>query len=206
MFDYTINQLKKKLEAKKKQLAEINSEVVSLNKLVNDYRTKLAFFSKVLEIKLQEKKNIEGILTKLINEVFEKEDTLKLEIIYDKDESLKGIKCLVSSDGINFGSILDTYGEGEISIIIVILYILLLVVNDSVPKFITFDEPLAFLNKAKQARVNDFILSIVENTNIQIIWLTHQDEPIGRIIKVTKIKGSSTIQTIDPDEPKKEEE
>ena len=199
MFDYTINQLKKRLESKKKALSEANTEVTSLQKLVTEYRTKLAFFSKVLEVKLQEKKNIEGILTKLINEVFEKEDTLKLEIIYDKDESLKGIKCLVSSDGVNFGSILDTYGEGEISIIIVILYILLLVVNDSVPKFITFDEPLAFLNKAKQARVNDFILSIVENTKIQVIWLTHQDDPIGRIVKVTKIKGSSSIQIIDPE-------
>jgi ABC-type molybdate transport system ATPase subunit len=197
MSNYEINRLKNLLESKKNELKHYQERNIVYLKDLKTLRVKLAFFSKVLETKLEEKTNIENILTQLNNEVFDKEDQIKIELTYDKDESLKGIKLLVSSDGINFGNILDTYGEGEVTVVIIVLNILLLMVNDSVPKFVVFDEPFAFLNKSKQSRINDFISSIVENTGCQIILLTHQDDLIGKVISVTKKQGTSYVSEQD---------
>ena len=193
MSNYELNRLKTSLESKKRELKHHEERNVAYTSSLKNLKTKLGFFSKVLETKLEEKTNIEKILTQLINEVFDKTDQIKIELTYDKDESLKGIKLLVSSDGINFGNILDTYGEGEVSVVIIVLNILLLMVNDSVPKFVVFDEPFAFLNKSKQSRINDFIKSIVDNTGCQIILLTHQDELIGKVVSVVKKQGSSYV-------------
>jgi wobble nucleotide-excising tRNase len=197
LYEYKINNLEKELSNYKNKLKHLKIKETTLSQVINKYKQKLSLFSRFLEIKLNEKSKIEKMLTNLVNEVFDKNDELKLELTYDKDESLKGIKCLVSSDGENFGPILDSYGEGEVTVVVLILYFLLLMVNNNVPKIIVFDEPLAFLNKSKFEVVNDFIKSVVKNTGIQVITLTHQDNPIGRLVKVDKTKGTSVISIDD---------
>jgi hypothetical protein len=126
LYEYKINNLEKELSNYKNKLKHLKIKETTLSQVINKYKQKLSLFSRFLEIKLNEKSKIEKMLTNLVNEVFDKNDELKLELTYDKDESLKGIKCLVSSDGENFGPILDSYGEGEVTVVVLILYFLLL--------------------------------------------------------------------------------
>lgn len=196
-YDYEIKRLKTLLNSKEETKKALVTSLSSNEKKLKELKTKLTFYSKLLENKLQEKTNIENILTNIVNEMFSKQDEIKIDLIYDKEDNLKGIKLLVSSDGTSFNDILEFYGEGEVTCVVIILNILLLMVNETVPKFIVFDEPFAFLNPSYHEKMNQFIQSIVEDTGIQIILLTHQSNPMGKIVQIRKKNGSSYVAETD---------
>ncbi|MCX8094946.1 MAG: hypothetical protein N3D74_01960 [Caldisericia bacterium] len=144
---------------------------------------------------------IESLVNKALKKIF---DDLIFKIELEDERNKKVAKPLIKKITKKFefeGDPLNTSG-GTVSQIISLALRISILEKSLNPKFegpLILDEPLTFLDEASKRKIGDFIKSISEYLNRQIILITHDRilmEIGDKIFYITQENGESKVQEI----------
>ena len=180
------------------QEQEIKNKIetlVSENKLLEE---SISLTKKCLDEALKLKDSIESLPQQGLLAVFEKDIKFKLDEVKDTSGFIKGLKPKFSTFGDNFVDPKDDFSAGICDVASIFLHIGFLLMSPTA-KFILFDEPLSKLNIEYWNKLGPIFQQIVESTGTQIVIVTHQPSPLGKVYKVSMDKNISSVQVINYD-------
>lgn len=146
----------------------------------------------VLQGSLNSKQSIEGLLSQGLTEIFGVECTFVLEEVLENGIP-KGFKPVLKEGDGEFDDPDSSVGNGAKAIMSICLKIAEILAIPGTPRLLVMDEPLAPLSTNYQERFEDFMKTVCEATGIQVIMITHQPFPFGKIVEVTKKSGCSVV-------------
>lgn len=197
---YSIKDIETKLIRQKAILDERQKELDLVSSTVSKLKTQSVLYSEAIELAknslLRVLENIEFIeqtVSSGLTEIFGTEHVFKLEKILDGG-ILKGLKPRLKEGNGEFDDPLQSFGDGQISIITVCLKLAVLLLNNKTEKILIMDEPLANVSPLLQSRFEAFIKNLVAETDLQLIIVTHMDEPFGDIYQIHRQKGKSVVK------------
>lgn len=187
------------IEEKKNRLDKLTAEKASLEEDLPSLREAISLAKKCLEKSLEQKKFIEDIVSTGLTEVFGIPYTFFLEVVTGPDGSIKGLKPQLKEAYGEFDDPINSFGAGAQSIASVCFRIAILLLSSGTAKVIIFDEPLANVSPTLQDRFKAFIETTCKKTGLQLIMVTHMDQPFGKVYEVVKEgkKGKRISKAID---------
>jgi DNA repair exonuclease SbcCD ATPase subunit len=196
--DQDLQNLKIKIEilkAKKEELllteAELTKKLKTVRSLNFELENAILLAKACLEDFLKRRIYIEDLVSKALTSVFGVEYKFLLELQYDSEDIIKGIKPRLSVQGGEFDDPLDSFGGGVQAVTSLCFRIAILLLNSQTAELLVMDEPLANLSASLQPTIQAFIEETCRVTGLQLIMVTHQDEPFGKVYKIEKRKGIS---------------
>ena len=182
-------------ENRKQELLGKISAIEKENKLLEE---SLALAKKCLDEALKLKDSIESLPQQGLLAVFEKDIKFKLEEVKDPSGSIKGLKPKFSTSGDNFVDPKDDFSAGICDVASIFLHIGFLLMSPTA-KFILFDEPLSKLNIEYWNKLEPVFEQIIDSTGSQMVFVTHQPSPLGKVYKVSMESDISSVKVIDYD-------
>lgn len=186
-----INKLKGVCEERERTQLSLVSSKDELELSIPILKDSISLAKKCLEESLEQRKYIEEIVSSGLSEVFGVDHQFVLEPVYGVDGSLKGLKPRLKEAGGEFDDPLTSFGAGAQSIASICFKISILLLSTGTAKVLIMDEPLANVNTSLQDRFKAFIENISKETGLQIIMITHMDQPFGKVFSVEKEKKKS---------------
>lgn len=192
----------RKLEAitayQKQQLQDIIDQITVVNGELEPTKEAILLARKCLEESIQLKTYIEDIISEGLTEVLGVKYRWVLETILDDDTSIKGLQPKIAAEGCDLDDPLEAEGAGAVTIVSLLFRIAVLILTNQTAKVLIGDEILANLNPVLQGRLRIFIDRICKEAGLQLIMVTHLDEPFGKVYKIVKKNGiSSAIEVTD---------
>jgi DNA repair exonuclease SbcCD ATPase subunit len=167
-------------------LTSLQEKKTKLDTSLPTYQEAVSLAKKCLEESLEQKKFIEEIVSSGLTEVFGVEHTFCLETVLGTDGTIKGLKPRLKEAGGEFDDPIGSFGASASAIASICFRIAILLLSTGTAKVLILDEPLANVSPTLQDRFKAFIETICSQTGLQIIMVTHMDQPFGRIYEVTK--------------------
>lgn len=174
------------LEERQKALTKLQTEATGLREGLKPVKDAISLAKKCLEESLAQKKYIEEIVSAGLTEVFGIEYTFVLEIVLGDDNTIKGLKPRLKEAGGELDDPMASFGAGAQSIASVCFRMALLLLTSGTAKVLILDEPLANVSPALQSRFQQFVETTCNETGLQLIMVTHMDQPFGRVYEVSK--------------------
>lgn len=148
----------------------------------------------VLQGSFEAKESIENLLTRGLTDILGSPCSFILKEVVDSNGNPKGYRPLVKEAEGDYDDPNDSFGNGGKAIMSICIKIAEILTFPGVPKLLVMDEPLAPLSVNYQERFESFMKTICNLTGIQIVQITHQPFPFGKIYRVTKDKnGISSV-------------
>lgn len=173
-------------EERKKRLEILNVKVSQITGDLGLKREAVSLARKCVEDSLKQKSYIEEIVSSGLTEVFGVKYTFFLEPILGPDGLIKGLKPRLKEEEGEFDDPIGSFGAAAQVIASVCLKIAILLLSSGTSKVLVMDEPLANMAPILQDRLKIFVETICEKTDLQIVMVTHLDQPFGKIYHVTK--------------------
>jgi ABC-type molybdenum transport system ATPase subunit/photorepair protein PhrA len=192
-----VSELTGALKVKEDLLTKLVEDKAKVDLQLPQLQDAVSLAKKCLEESLEQKKYIEEIVSSGLTEVFGVEHTFCLETVLGPDGTIKGLKPrLKEADG-EFDDPIGSFGASASSIASICFRISILLLSRGTAKVLILDEPLANVSPTLQDRFRAFIETICKQTGLQIVMVTHMDQPFGRIYEVTKeIKGKKRVSRV----------
>lgn len=188
------------LEEKEQTLTNLISKKEKLEASLPDYQQAVSLAKKCLEKSLDQKKYIEEIVSSGLTEVFGIKYTFALETVLGTDGTIKGLKPRLQEQDGEFDDPINSFGAGAQSIASVCFRIAILLLSSGTAKVLILDEPLANVSPTLQDRFKLFVENTCKQTGLQLVMVTHMDQPFGKIYEVIKEgkrgKRTSKVQDI----------
>jgi len=192
-------QLKVQFEIKRLKVLELQQakeeleiKLKNLQNQLNDDEKSLTLLKACLEKLLEKKIYIEDLISKALTTVFNKNYKCLLELQYDSDGILKGIKPKFAEEDGEFDDPISSFGSGAAAIASLCLRIAILLITGGTAPVLVMDEPLANLSSDLQPTMQKFIEETCKASDLQLVMITHLDEPFGKVYRVSKHSGIST--------------
>jgi ABC-type molybdenum transport system ATPase subunit/photorepair protein PhrA len=174
------------LEEKEEKHAQYLQQKQLTEATLLTFQDAISLAKKCLVESLEQKKYIEEIISSGLTEVFGIKYTFVLETVLDANGVIKGLKPrLKEADG-EFDDPLSSFGAGSQSIASVCFRIAILLLSSGTAKVLILDEPLANVSPTLQDRFKCFIENTCKQTGLQLIMITHMDQPFGKVYEVLK--------------------
>ncbi len=188
------------ISERKRRFDSLELEYQNLEDELKPTREAIQLAKKCLEESLAQKSYIEEIVSAGLTEVFAVPYTFVLETVLGDDNTIKGLRPrLKEADG-ELDDPLQSFGAGAQAIASVCFRIALLLLCPGTARVLVLDEPLANVSPALQARFQAFIETTCAATSLQVIMVTHMDQPFGKVYEVSKVgkkrKKSSVVVEI----------
>jgi DNA repair exonuclease SbcCD ATPase subunit len=197
----TVLEIQGRVEYLRRRLADIESRKQALNKSCGALDVKIKVTQEALELarkcleqSLKRRKYIERLISQALSEVYDLDYTFVLEVLVDGEGNIKGLKPRLSLDGGDFRDPVDCYGQGASDIINLVLSIICLGFVGGTQKILVMDEPLAHIGSEMQSRLNALLTRICQDLDLQLIMITHQNSPFGKVLRVKKNGGVSRVE------------
>lgn len=174
------------LSERERRFKELQIEHDNLNLELKPNREAINLAKKCLEESLQQKKHIENIVSAGLTEVFGTTYTFVLETVYGDDNTIKGLKPRLKEGEGELDDPLNSFGAGAQAIASICFRMALLLLSNSTARVLILDEPLANVSPTLQSRFQAFIETTCKEANLQVIMVTHMDQPFGKVYTVTK--------------------
>lgn len=187
------------LEEKEATLKAIEIKKTKVENELPNYQQAVSLAKKCLEESLEQKKYIEEIVSSGLTEVFGIDYTFSLETVLAPDGTIKGLKPRLREQGGEFDDPINSFGAGAQSIASVCFRVAILLLSSGTAKVLVLDEPLANVSPTLQDRFKLFVENICKQSGLQLIMVTHMDQPFGRVYEVIKEgkKGKRTSRVED---------
>lgn len=181
-----VNKISGMIEEKNNLLESALLKKKELSNLLPIKKEAINLTKKCLERSLEQKKYIEDIISSALSEVFGIKYTFILEQVVGTDGNIKGLKPrLKEADG-EFDDPINSFGACAQAIASICFRISVLLLSSGTAKVLILDEPLANINPVLQDRFKIFIENICKETGLQLIMVTHLDDPFGVVYQVVK--------------------
>ena len=188
---------------KEQRLAEIKLKKADLSKEINPITDAISLAKKCLEASLDQKKYIEDVISAGLTEVFGIQYSFILETVYGDDNTVKGLKPRLQEENGELDDPLQSFGAGAQAIASVCFRIAILLLSSGTAKVLVLDEPLANVSPTLQDRFKAFVETTCKQTGLQLIMVTHMDQPFGKVYCVSKSSKKnrrvSTVALITPE-------
>jgi len=146
----------------------------------------ISLAKKCVEKSLEQKVYIEDIISSGLSEVYGYKNTFVLEPIVGTDGIIKGLKPRLKEGDGEFDDPINSFGAAAVSIASLCFKISVLLLTPNTKKVLIMDEPLANVSPTLQIRFRTFVENVCEATGLQIIMITHLDQPFGKVLEVVK--------------------
>lgn len=188
-----LNVLKARKKEQEETKGKLEVQLTDVKKKVTLLNESISLSNKCLEESIELKKHIEDLGTALLTEVMAKECIIRLDPQFSSDNIIKGLKLNISLDGEDFDS-LSEEGDGIKNVLSIFLRICFLLLGSQTEKVIVLDEPFPNLSPFLWSRVEKFLKGLVDSTPLQVIIVTHVNQPFGSIFKVFRENGISRVE------------
>lgn len=154
----------------------------------------ISLAKKCLESSIKQKSYIEDIVSAGLSEVFGVKYVFNLETVVAPDGTIKGLKPRLKEQDGEFDDPIASFGASSAAIVSFCMRIAILLLSSGTAKVLILDEPLANVSSSLQDRFKLFVENVCSTTGLQIIMITHMDQPFGKVYEVYKEtrKGKST--------------
>ena len=173
------------LEFREKQAKDLELKISNLKKELIVFEDANSLAKKCLEGALAHKTYIEEVISSGLSEVFDSKFVFILEPVIDNGIS-KGLKPRIKEGNGEFDDRLQSFGASSAAICSVCFRICLLLLSSGTEKVLIMDEPLANISPKLQNRFRAFIEAICSKTGLQLVMVTHLDEPFGTVYEIKK--------------------
>lgn len=187
-----VNILEGVLLEKKKQYTSAKEKRDDLCGKISTLSSSISLAKNCIVDALEKKTYLEELVTHGLQFVFGKPYKFYFRAIYEGD-ALKGLVPTINLDNFT-GDADDAFGGAVQTITSLCLRIAVLLLINSTERLLILDEPFANINLSLQERFKEFIENICDETDFQIIMVTHTSIPLGTVYEVTKNKGISTVK------------
>jgi ABC-type molybdenum transport system ATPase subunit/photorepair protein PhrA len=174
------------LEEKEQTLENLKQKKTQIEATLPTYQEAVSLAKKCLEKSLDQKKYIEEIVSSGLTEVFGIKYTFALETVLGPDGTIKGLKPRLQEQDGEFDDPINSFGAGAQSIASVCFRIAILLLSSGTAKVLILDEPLANVSPTLQDRFKLFVENTCKQTGLQLIMVTHMDQPFGRVYEIVK--------------------
>lgn len=179
----------KELEVLRVQREQVQQSIRLLEQTVELAR-------RCLEESLKRKKYIEELLSQALSEIYGVPYEFELELLVDDEGFIKGLRPRLRCEGGGWRDPNDNFGAGVGSVLNLFLHLVCLAFVGGTQKFMFFDEPLAHISSGMQKRLESFLRTVCQGLGIQLVMITHQDAPFGKVYVVKKTDRISRIQEV----------
>ena len=185
----------------------LKKELISYKKRKEQLKGNVKFIGNCIEVfqllselkKKQVKKKIEGLVTKGLRTIFERED-YRFEILMEQKRGVMTAKPLLYS---RFGKdefaseIMDAHGGGLVNVISFILQVIVLLsVKPRLERVMIVDEPFENVSKEYLSNVAEFLKYLNEITGMQFIMITHKPEFLDVADKKFEVRLNKNKESI----------
>ena len=204
-----IQSCKARIDMLKGRLLEMQSAYESAESELESLQDRLYVVSgskllarKCLELSMKKKEKLERIIGSALTDVFGYRCTYTLEPVVDKNGGVKGLKQTLSEEGMDGSDEpLSAFGGGSHAIISICMKLAFVLLTKNLPKVLVMDEPLPNLATDLQPRFKEFLETVCTKTGLQVIMITHQSEPFGKVYKFEKVRGTTRVEELEWERP-----
>lgn len=203
-----MNQLQTRVNRVRTQLQSYRYEAESLERRLKALKAKqnalkaehsiveeaISLASKCLEENSELVEKVESIVTTALQDVFGSTYKFVLEKVFTKQGNLKGVRARISSNGV-LGDPLDCFGAGVQAVCSLALRVAFVLLSDT-ENLLILDEPLSNLSPKLWPRLSSFLGEVSDKTGLQIIMVTHSDEPVGTLWEVSKVREGKEVYSV----------
>jgi DNA repair exonuclease SbcCD ATPase subunit len=184
------------VESDQRKLNKLEQERLDITKELSLLSEAINLAKVCTERSLEQRKYIEKLVTSSLIDVFGGNYEFVLDPVLDDEGIIKGLKPKIKEGDGNFDDPMTSFGAGMTAIISVCFKISLLLMVGGTAKLLILDESLANLNYRMQEKFQAFVENICSNTGLQLILVTHAENPFGKIISVSKDKKVSVVKEL----------
>lgn len=183
-------------EEGEERLNKVKADIQKAHASIRNLSLALDLAKKCLEQSLQRRAYIEQLISQSLSEIYEEDYQFKLEILFDEEGTIKGIKPLLACGKGLQRNPLEAYGSGVSDVINILLYIISLTFSGDTERTLFLDEPLSHMDDRRHSRFEQLLKTVCSGLGLQIIMITHQSEPFGKIYRVKKLDGKSKVELL----------
>lgn len=146
----------------------------------------MVLVKKALEKSLSRKRYVESIISSGLSEVYGVQYSYELKEVVDDDGLVRGLKPTLKRVG---GLERDPYrrfGRGAKDVMNICYNFALILLEAGTSRLLVMDEPLSHISNEMQERLEQFMQNICKKSGLQLVMITHQDAPFGRVYEVKK--------------------
>lgn len=146
----------------------------------------LLLCKKALEQSLERKKYVEAIISSGLTEVYGVQYSYELREVLDDAGVVRGLKPTLKRVG---GLERDPYrrfGRGAKDVMNICYNFALILLEHSTARLLVMDEPLSHISPEMQEKLEQFMKNICKKSGLQLVMITHQDAPFGKVYEVKK--------------------
>jgi len=173
-----------KLSSKQELYDRLKAQIQDIDDKLPLLEEALSLAKKCLEECLNLRHQIEDIVKAGMHETFEIPVNFLLESVLDDDSLFKGLKIKFSLPDGELSDPKDDVGAGMLSVASIFLVAAVLLVGGVSEALLVLDEQLATLKIERWRRLGEVLENLCRDSNLQIVFLTHSDEPFGKVYKV----------------------